>query len=224
MKNFILPVGHDTRRVTRPIISHGIDAHDTVVLVRPSDDDAPGAEDSRSSQAIADIRDFLREIEPNAALEVEHVSVDTWTETTLACSDLIQAARNPILGLCGGPRDVLLPMTVAGVIHANELEFAYVFSDLNQSVDTWTLPDLSPSIPEVTKNTLGAVHELGPCSLSELAQHTDSSKSTIGRHLDTLEEAGIIDSWAEGKHRYACVNESARVLAYSALDNDFVDL
>lgn len=224
MKTFILPVGHDTRRVTRPIISHGIDAQDTVVLVRPSEDTARETDDTRSSQAIADIRDFLHEIEPNADLEIEHVAVDTWTDTILVCSDLIQASRNPVLGLCGGPRDVLLPMTVAGVIHASELEFAYVFSDLDQSVDTWTLPNLSPSIPGATQETLGALHHRGPCSLTELAKYTGSSKSTIGRHLDTLEDAGIVDSWSEGKHRYASINESAHVLAHSALDNNFVEL
>jgi CRISPR-associated protein Csa3 len=223
MKTFILPVGHDTRRVTRPIISHGIDAQDRVVLVRPKTDTSE-TDESRSSQAIADIRDFLHEIEPKAAIDTDHVSRHTWTDTIVACSDLIRAARNPVLGLCGGPRDVLLPMTVAGVIHANDLEFAYVFSDIDQSVDTWTLPILSPSIPAVTQETLGALHEFGPCSLSELAECTGASKSTCGRHLDTLEDIGIVDSWSEGKHKYARINESARVLAHSAMDHNFVDL
>lgn len=220
MTTFILPVGFDTRRVTRPIISHGLSPTDQIVLVRPSDD-TTAESDSPSSQAIADIRNFVDEIEPNATVTVEHVTRDSWTSTVVECTDLIAAATDPVLGLCGGPRDILLPMTVAGILHAPALIQAYVFSDIDQTVEKWKLPHLTVSIPNSTRNTLQLLAEHAPCSLSELDRLSDNSKSTIARHLDTLENNDAARTWSEGKHRYAELTESAIVLANGP--TNFVD-
>lgn len=224
MTTFVLPIGFDTRRVTRPIVHHGFDATDTVVLLRPVGDGEDGSGDDRSSRAIADVRQFLHEIEPDVEITVERIAREGLTETVLDCSDLIATASDPVVGLCGGPRDILLPLTVAAVLHADHLREAYVFSDIDGQLQTWTLPNLTASVPESTHATLAVLQESGQCSLSELAAQVERSKSTVGRHLDALEEAGLVRTWTEGKHRLATVTDSTRVLAHAMRNtSDFVD-
>lgn len=205
---FILPIGYDTRRITRPVITHGVDASDTIILLRPEDD----ADNEQSSRAIADVEEFLHEIEPNVTVNVQHVSRDSFTRTVNDCSNVLAESENPVVGLCGGPRDILLPLTVVATVHADRLQQTYVFSDIDQSVQEWMLPPITATVPEAASETLDAVAEYGPCSLSALAENTDKSKSTVGRHLDTLEEAGLIRSWMEGKHRHVEIADAARIL------------
>lgn len=208
MTTFILPIGYDTRRITRPVVTHGVDADDTIVLLRPKDD----ADNEQSSRAIADVKEFLHEIEPNVTIDVQHVSREDFTQTVTDCSNILGSAENPVVGLCGGPRDILLPLTVVAAIHADDLQQTYVFSDIDQSVQEWTLPPITATASDATSKTLDAVAEYGPCSLSALAENTNKSKSTVGRHLDTLEEAGLVRSWMEGKHRHVEIADAARVL------------
>lgn len=224
MTTFVLPIGFDTRRVTRPIVHHGFDATDTVVLVRPVDDGEDENRADRSSRAIADVREFLHEIEPETGITVERISREDFTQTILDCSNLLAAATEPVVGLCGGPRDVLLPLTVAAVLHADHLQDAYVFSDIDGTIQKWTLPDLTASIPGSARNTLALLQDSEQCSLSELADRVERSKSTVGRHLDALEDAGLVRTWTEGKHRQATVTDSACILAHAMQDaSDFMD-
>lgn len=208
MTTFILPIGYDTRRITRPVVTHGVDADDTIVLLRPKDD----ADNEQSSRAIADVEEFLHEIEPDVTVNVEHVGREDFTRTVDDCSTVLAAAENPVVGLCGGPRDILLPLTVVAAVHANSLKQTYVFSDIDQSVQEWTLPPIAATVSDAASKTLEAVAEHGPCSLSALAENANKSKSAVGRHLDTLEEAGLVRSWMEGKHRHVKITDAARVL------------
>lgn len=208
MTTFVLPIGYDTRRITRPVVTHGLEKDDTIVLLRPEDD----ADNEQSSRAIADVEEFLHEIEPNVTIDVQHVNRTDFTRTVNDCSGILSNAENPVVGLCGGPRDILLPLTVVAAIHADHLQQTYVFSDIDQSVREWALPPISATVPEAASKTLDAVAEYGPCSLSTLAENANKSKSTVGRHLDTLEETGLVRSWMEGKHRYVEIADAAHVL------------
>lgn len=208
MTTFVLPIGYDTRRITRPVVTHGVEKDDTIVLLRPEDD----ANNEQSSRAIADVEEFLHEIEPNVTIDVHHVNRTDFTRTVNDCSNVLSNAENPVVGLCGGPRDILLPLTVIAAIHADHLQQTYVFSDIDQSVEEWTLPPISATVSEAASKTLDAVAEHGPCSLSALAETVDKSKSTVGRHLDALEEAGLVRSWMEGKHRHVEIADVAHVL------------
>lgn len=210
MTTFILPIGFDTRRVTRPVVTHGVDADDTIVLLRPD-----GADNDRSSRAVANVTEFLHEIESDVTITVERVGRDDFMQTVIECSDILAATEHPVVGLCGGPRDILLPLTVVAVVHADHLQQAYVFSDIDEAVQEWTLPPLTATVPETTSETLDTVAEHGPCSLSTLADQLGKSKSTVGRHLDTLEANGLVRSWMEGKHRHVEATDAAHVLAHT---------
>ncbi|WP_135855259.1 CRISPR-associated CARF protein Csa3 [Halorussus salinus] len=208
MTTFVLPIGFDTRRITRPVVTHGVNADDTIILLRPDDD----SDNEQSSRAIADVKQFLHEIEPNVTVSVKHVRRGDFTQTVNDCSEILAEVENPVVGLCGGPRDILLPLTVVSAVHADRLEQTYVFSDIDQSVQEWTLPPVTAPVPDAAAETLRSVAATGPCSLSTLAEQTDKSKSTVGRHLDTLEEIGLVRSWMEGKHRHIEITDAARLL------------
>lgn len=197
MRTYVSPIGYDTRRVTRPVIRNGIGSQDQVVLIRPAVNE--GAE--RSEQAIRDVKQLLREIEPAADIDVREVSTESLPETSLACSQIIRSLDGDvILSLTGGARDILLPMMMAGLLHTDAIDRTLFFSDLDSDVSEWHLPDLTAVPPQkvhATVNQLLAAD--GWQSYSTLAEVTDQSKSTVVRHINELADAGLVETQTQGK-------------------------
>lgn len=95
MRTYVSPLGYDSTRVTRPVLSEGLDSGDALVLIRPDTDvdGEAGDEDVRAREAVADVRRMLGEIEPDVDVSVEEVPYDDLPEATLRCSDLLRAAE-----------------------------------------------------------------------------------------------------------------------------------
>ena len=147
MRTYISPIGYDTRRVTRPVINRGLDSEDELVLLRPGGE----TDTERATQTIADVEQFLQEIEPNYRQRVEHVVTDSFEETVRDCCQIVSDVgddREIVVSLGGGARDILLPLTVAALVYARRIDAALFFSDLDNSVQEWTLPDLTARISD----------------------------------------------------------------------------
>lgn len=199
MRTYLSPIGYNSTSVTRPLLSRGIDTGDTIVLVRPDVED-----DSRATEAIEDVERLIREIEPDINLETERIPHDDFEAAVLQCSDLFQAAEGErIVTLGGGARDVLLPFAIAAIVHVRLLDAALFFSDIDGTVEEWTLPKLSASVQESSRTTLRAiVNEGGEISIPELTARSDRSKSTITRHVSNLEAEQFVETKTEGKTKY----------------------
>jgi len=194
MRTYISPIGYDTRRVTRPVVNTGLSTEDTVQLLRPEQE----SDTERATQAVADTRQLLQEIEPESKCVVTRISTATFEETVRECCALIAdipEEHRTIVSLGGGARDILLPLTIASLVFARRIDQALFFSDLDSSVREWSLPVLNAQVPKRTFSTFEVLVEADDwISLSEIASATEQSKTTVIRHVRDLEDAGIIQS------------------------------
>lgn len=194
MRTYVSPIGYDTRRVSRPVIQEGLGPDDRVVLLRPNEESNP----DRAVQAVADIEQLLREIEPGAACSVTHISTEAFEDTVRDCCAALAevgAEREVLVSLGGGPRDVLLPLTVASLVLVRSIDRALFFSDLDSTVREWPLPDLTARVPDRTADTFAAIATAGDwLSLSAITADTGQSKSTVVRHVNALEDAGVVEA------------------------------
>lgn len=210
MRTYISPIGFNSTSVTRPLLSRGVDTGDTVVLIRPDVDD-----DSRATEAIADVERLLQEIEPDVSVRTERLPHTEFERAILRCSDIIRAADGErIVTLGGGARDVLLPFAIAAINHVRLIDAALFFSDIDGTVQEWQLPRLTATLRETTRETLAALEKEkdGVASIPTLTEVTGKSKSTVTRHVKQLTDEGLLEVWSEGKTKHARVTITGRLL------------
>nr|WP_206335674.1 CRISPR-associated CARF protein Csa3 [Natronolimnobius sp. AArcel1] len=213
VRTYISPIGYDTRRVTRPVVKTGLGAEDTVVLLRPSEE----SDTEQAMQAVADVEQLLQEIEPMASCSIERISTETFEATVRDCCTVladIDSDSNAIVSLGGGPRDVLLPLTVAALVLSQTVDNALFFSDIDNTVQEWPLPDLTAGVPSRTTDTFETIVTAGDwLSLSTIADETGQSKSTVIRHVNDLEDAGLIESDTSAKAKRIRIAFSGELLS-----------
>lgn len=194
MRTYISPIGYDTRRVTRPVLNTGLSADDRVQLLRPEQE----SDTERASQAVADVEQLLHEIEPNVDVVVTRLTTDTLNQTIRECCTVIaeiSGERETIVCLGGGARDILLPLTVSSIVFAKQIDRSLFFSDLDNEIQEWSVPSLMAQVPERTFGSFETIASAdGWISLSSIAEQTDQSKSTVIRHVNDLEDAGVVES------------------------------
>ncbi|QLC35539.1 CRISPR locus-related DNA-binding protein (plasmid) [Halarchaeum sp. CBA1220] len=198
MRTYISTIGHYSPRVMRPILGHGLDADDVIVLLRPRDDTSEQAQ-----RAISDVEQTVQDLGPGAETTVAEISYETFETAVLECVDILDAANGDvILNFDGGPREIFLPFVVAALARTELLDTVLQFRDVDESIEEIDLPNLSTRPSDATIETLRFIVSLdGETTLPNVASETDKSRSTIGRHLDALESAGAINTWKEGKTR-----------------------
>ncbi|ERH10903.1 MAG: hypothetical protein J07HX64_02682 [halophilic archaeon J07HX64] len=126
----------------------------------------------------------------------------------------VDSGRELVVSLGGGARDVLPPLTVATLVYAGRIDTTVLLSDLDGTVQTWDLPELTARVPDRTLDTLDVLVRGGNWhSLSELTDETDHSKTTVVRHVNDLEEAGVVEADTSGKAKRVRVTVTAALLA-----------
>ncbi|MDL0118317.1 hypothetical protein PNQ29_08490 [Halobacterium salinarum] len=104
MRTYIAPIGYDSTRVTRPILSQGIARDTHIELLIPT----TTTDDSRGAQAIDDVRRMVEQIEPNVDIETTEVSHDDFEAAIEACGSLIDSADGEVVVIFGGgARDII---------------------------------------------------------------------------------------------------------------------
>jgi len=208
VRTYIAPIGYNSTSVTRPVIlSRGVEEGDRVVLLRPD-----GERDDRAAEAIEDVEGLLREIEPKVALTVEEVP-RSFDSCVLACRDYIDAAEGRcVVSLGGGARDILLPFSVAVLTRSDRVDDVLFFSDLDGSVEEWSLPRLTANVSEPARETLTSVVARGEVTLPELTDQLGASKSTITRHIEELNAEGAVESQRQGKVKHVWPTLTGRLL------------
>ena len=213
MRTYLSPIGYDTRRVTRPVVSRGLGPDDTVVLLRP----ATETDTERADRAITDVEQLLQEIEPAASHRVERVSTAGFEKTVRECTEILDSIPEEnelIVSLGGGARDILLPLTVASSAMADTIDQLLFFSDIDQEVREGSVPPLSAHVPERARATFQCIlGSDGMVSLSTIADSTDQSKSTVIRHVKDLESAGVVEADTSEKAKRVRLSFTGELLA-----------
>jgi CRISPR-associated protein Csa3 len=198
MATFVSPIGFNTTSVTRSLLTHGVGSGDEVVLLRPEDE----ADDDRATEAVEDVERYVHEIEPEVSVSVERVPHDDFPGAVMACSDLLSTADEPVVNMGGGARDVLVPLTVATVAHAQEINTTLGYSDLDGQVREWLMPRVGTNPSDGAIETLALIDASGAeTSIADLVSQCDRAKSTVTRHVNQLEDEGLVTSRTEDRSK-----------------------
>ena len=210
MQTYISPIGFNTTSVTRALINQGVGDGDSVLLVRPTEQ----TDDNRGAEAVADVKQLLHEIAPTIAVDVERIPHDDFETAVMRCSDLIETAEGSVvISLSGGARDVLLPLTVAAIAHAQTIESTLGYSDIDGQVRQWLLPNITVSPSDGQRKTLTVIEKHGPeVSIAELTSKRETAKSTITRHVNGLESDGLVTAQTEDRSKHVSITLSGRLL------------
>ncbi|AUX08197.1 CRISPR-associated protein Csa3 [Halalkaliarchaeum desulfuricum] len=215
MRTYVSTLGFHETRVTRPVIKHGIDDGDRVVLVRPASE----GNTDRARDAVGYVEDMVEEIAPDASVSTERVDTSEFTTTVLQCSDVLNAVddeRDLIVNFGGGAREVLLPFMIAAVLYAPSIDGAFQYTDVDQEVRTVSIPHLTAQIPRSAVATFDLIAEFNEeIALPELARESDQSKSTVSRHVDDLAGVEVVDTRFENNTKYVCLSQTGRLLRRS---------
>lgn len=220
MRTYVSTLGFHETRVTRPVIKHGIGAGDRVVLVRPANE---GRSD-RAEDAIGYVEDMIGEVEPDASVTTEQIETGEFTTAILECSDVLDAVdreRTLIVNFGGGAREVLLPLLLAAVLHARDVDRAFQYTDVDQDVRTIEVPDLTAQIPTSAVDTFDLIARLDcEVTLPGLAAESDQSKSTVGRHVDALADSGVVETRMENNVKYISLSQTGQLVTRAGAGNE----
>ena len=207
MRTYLAPLGFDSRRVVRPVLSEGLDESDRVVLLQP----ANGSD--QSEDAYEEVENVLTQVVPDLKLESEHLPYTDFVETTLLCADFIQAAEGEtIVVLGGGAREILFPLTVATFSNENHIDTVLQVGDIDSSVRRLPRLNLRGNVSDAEAALLADLNDLEtPLSISDIATELDKSKSTIARHIDSLESETFVRTRKEGRTKMVEITDSARI-------------
>ena len=223
MRTYVSTLGFHETRVTRPVIKHGIGEGDRVVLIRPASEGSEG----RADAAVGYVEDMVEEIEPGASVAVETVETGRFETTVLQCSEVLTAVdedRELVINFGGGAREVLLPLMVAAVLHAPLVDKSFQYTDVDQEVETLSIPDLTARIPEKTHPTFRLVADAGgEQNLSELTTQSSRTKSTVVRHLEALEDAGVVTTRTVENSKHVSLSPTGRFRNRAMCSRDGVD-
>jgi len=210
MRTYVSTLGFHETRVTRPVLRHELEEEDAVVLLRP----ATEADESRGSDAVDHVEDMLHEIAPGTSVVVERVDHSEFETAVLECSDVLRAAEGElVVNFGGGAREVFLPLTLATVAHAELVDLALQYTDIEQQVREWSVPNITANVPEKVWPTLAVVGEHnGDVSIPNITERSDTSKSTVTRHVQELAEADLVDTRTAGNAKIVTATTAGRLL------------
>jgi CRISPR-associated protein Csa3 len=211
MRTYFAPLGFDSRRVVRPVLSEGLDTDDEVILLQP------GNGSSRGEDAFEEVKDVLTQVVPDLALHSESLPHTDFIETVLYCVDLIRAAEGEtVVILGGGARELLFPLVVATFSSEEHIDTILQVGDIDSSVRRLPKLNLRGNATDTEAKLLFDLTELNtPLSISEIADSLGKSKSTIARHVTNLEDQGFVDSQTDGRAKMVTVTDSGRVFLES---------
>ncbi|ELY95123.1 CRISPR-associated DNA-binding Csa3 [Natrialba hulunbeirensis JCM 10989] len=200
-------MGFDSRRVVRPVLGEGLESEDKVILLQPS------SGSSRGEDAFEEVKQILTQVVPDFDLTTEHLPHTDFVESVLYCADLIQAAKgDTVVILGGGARELLFPLTVATFSTENYIDTILQVGDIDSSVRRLPKLNLQGSTTGAEKELLMDLIELNtPLSITDIADELAKSKSTIARHVNSLEQNSFVQTQAKGRTKTVVVTDSGRV-------------
>ncbi|MDG6249265.1 CRISPR-associated CARF protein Csa3 [Methanocalculus sp.] len=203
MRIYISPLGFDTTHLVSLLFRLGIEGGDKVCLIRPKD-----GEDDRALRAIEDVRGMLRKISSEIQLDVIHVNNRSFHDMTATLLDFIRTLNNNqtsdgklIVNLSGGPREVLVSLTLASIAFSAKIHQCAIFSDISRELETIELPHLGSLLEDRAKRILADIATHDQTSMSEIGKRLQISESTVSRQCSKLAAEKYILFRQDGRYK-----------------------
>jgi len=209
MTTFIATIGFDSTRVTRPVLTYGLEEGDEIVLVQPNDE----GENDRSNEAREDVRRIVTELQPNVTVDSITLDPEKFYEGIRRSVHRIESESDDVvLVLGGGARDIYLPVAFSTFLARDEIHKVLQFSDISGSVSELQIPNFVDLPSDSVVETLGViVNSDDKTSLTFISNTLDVAKSTVGRHVSELEERGFVRTEKHGKSKMVYSTEEGRL-------------
>lgn len=209
---YISPLGFDTSHILSLIVKYGIEAEDGIVLLMSN------TMDERAESAFKSVTEMIHTID--ARITVKRVQLDhsDFSGMILACIEVIKSTLEDCLGtsiivnLSGGPREILVALTIASVSHAPKIAQFTSYSDVSRQLSEIDLPYLASPLQDRELAVLQDIRDFGPTSISEISNRLHISESSTSRYCARLLSNRLIDLVAKGKSKFAKVRPSAGVI------------
>jgi len=219
MRTYIAPLGFDSRRVVRPVLSEGLGDEDDVVLLQPSNNS------DRGNDAYQEVEDVLTQVVPDLSLHTEYLPYTDFVESVLYCIDLIRSASGEaIVILGGGARELLFPLVVATFSSEKHIDTVLQVGDIDNSVRRLPEINLRGKATDAETKLLSELLTLNKhLSITDIASEFDKSKSTIARHVTSLAEEGFVKTESDGRAKTVMVTDCGRIYI-SSLDSNRLEM
>jgi len=126
--------------------------------------------------------------------------------------DLIGSSDGEVIAnMSGGPREILVPFVVACLIRADRVKKTVTFSDMDRVAREIMLPRITDVLDERTKHILSDIYENQPTTITEIAERTYLSESTISRFISRLANMDAVHIAQKGKIKEITVSFTGKV-------------
>lgn len=192
MKTFVFNMGFDPSHVFSVVTSEGLEDGSQVVLITPEE------LEQRQKNAISEIGNYVKSLDVDCeVLTTEDFEGGFRTDSSIgeklvSIQHLLSRFENVVLSLSGGPRDFLIPLTLAASLTGG-LNKTYFRSDITGELEEVELPNLPVSITPAGVELLKILKDR-KMTAEKIAEEAGKSKSTIYEKMKEMEEKGLVTS------------------------------
>lgn len=190
-KNLIFNMGYDTSHITSVIAKEGLEDGSTIILI------APERSNERQKNALDDVRNHLESLSIDIEMQVPRATKNIY-ENLKSIGTLLDERSNIVLSLSGGPRDTLIPLTLAATFKPQNIQTTYFRSDIDSELKKIEIPTSKTDLSEANKKILDKCSKQ-PNNVQELVRNTEFSESTVYRNKNELIERGLLETQNESK-------------------------
>lgn len=219
MKVFISPLGFDTSHILSLIVKYGIEEEDRINLLMSS------KTDERADSAFKSVEEMIHKID--SRITVKRILLDHSDFPDMIVTS-IKAIKNAskedcdtsvIVNLSGGPREILVALTIASVSLVPKIAQVTCYSDVSRQLSKIDLPYFTSPLQGRELAVLRDIKDYGPTSISDIAERMQISESSISRYCTRLLSIGVIDLAAKGKRKFARIRPGAEVVLAISQDD-----
>ncbi len=208
MKTYISTIGFDISQIISLIVKYGIEKGDRLVLIRPEVEN-----DQRAENTLNEIQKFTNQINRDIRAEIFRVSHKDFENCVIRLTDLITSSEGEIIAnMSGGPRELLVPFVVACLMKSEKVKRTVSYSDIDRVAREIVLPRITGALNKRTKAILDDISKNQPTTITDIAESTKLSESTISRFISKLVDMDAVLIEQKGKTKEIRVSFTGELL------------
>ncbi len=217
MTVFVSTFGFTERAVLAPVMRHGIDVGDKIILLIPRE-----FKDERVDNAIQMVKTYMSKFLGEIEVMKKEIPVEDFvtavSEISAIIEEHVKKGEKVLVNISGGMRILVLETFVAATIIMNKLKYAqieFARMDIEYGLGYAEIPRVPISLPKLTKGkrlVLSNIPKDGEITIKELVKKLGKNASTISRHLIELRQYGLVEGRRKGRILYVKLTPLGKIL------------
>ncbi len=208
MKTYISTIGFDISQIISLIVKYGIEKGDKLIFIRPEEEN-----DQRAENTLTEIKKFTNQINRDIKVEIFRVPHKDFEKCVIRLTDLINSSEGEIItNMSGGPRELLVPFVVACLVRSEKVKKTVSYSDIDRVAREIMLPRITGELDKKTKSILDEISKKQPTTITDIAESTKLSESTISRFISKLVDMDAVLIEQKGKTKEIRISFTGELL------------